>query len=70
MKFHIGDVAQGQSEPVVTEGWQRIHSPASRSGYLLAIVTGVLFFTVLCGGVSQVPPAGQICFMGGKAYWR
>jgi hypothetical protein len=52
MRFQIGDVAQGQGGPAVTEGQQRIHSPASRPGYLLAIVVGVLSFTILCAGVS------------------
>lgn len=52
MRFHIGDVAEGQSEPAVQEGWQRIHSPASRPGYLLAVVVGVLAFMALCAGVS------------------
>ncbi|MEJ2211484.1 MAG: hypothetical protein P8129_20945, partial [Anaerolineae bacterium] len=52
MRFQVGDVTPGQGGPAVAEGWRRIHSPASRPGYLLAIAVGVLSFIVLFAAVS------------------
>ena len=54
MRFRLGNVPQGTDVPAEAEGWHRIHSPASRPGYLLAVSTGFLSFVVLCGAASIV----------------
>ncbi|TET51532.1 MAG: DUF3267 domain-containing protein [Anaerolineales bacterium] len=54
MRLCFGDLPQRQQELVQPEAWQRIRSPGSRLGYLLAALIGLMFPNLLCSWLLLV----------------
>jgi hypothetical protein len=54
LRIHFGTLPGEEKTPSVEEGWNRIHSPSSRIGYLLAGLVGLVVPIVLCAWLSAV----------------
>ena len=65
--FQFGEVAGEAVEPVPEEGWQRIHSPGTRPGYLLAGVIGLLVPPCICIWLGVAPALIRRTAVGGGA---